>query len=81
MKEHRINTVFWVPSALCLIANLGALPELHLDDLRLVMFGGEVMPSKQLNMWRREYPRLIYQYVRPHGDDRYLRLLLGKTQD
>lgn len=56
MKEHRINTVFWVPSALCLIANLGALPELHLDDLRLVMFGGEVMPAKQLNMWRREYP-------------------------
>ena len=56
MKEHRINTVFWVPSALCLIANLGALPELHLDDLGLVMFGGEVVPSKQLNMWRREYP-------------------------
>ena len=56
MKEHRINTVFWVPSALCLIANLGALPELHLDDLKLIMFGGEVMPAKQLNMWRREYP-------------------------
>ena len=56
MKDHRINTVFWVPSALCLIANLGALPELHLDDLKLIMFGGEVMPAKQLNMWRREYP-------------------------
>lgn len=60
MKEHHINTIFWVPSVLCLVANLQALPEVHLPDLRLVMFGGEVMPSKQLNMWRREYPDITF---------------------
>lgn len=60
LKEHRVNTLFWVPSVLCLVANLQALPEVHLPDLRLVMFGGEVMPSKQLNLWRREYPDVTY---------------------
>ena len=60
LKEHRVNTLYWVPSVLCLIANLQALPEVHLPDLRLVMFSGEVMPSKQLNLWRREYPDILY---------------------
>ena len=56
MKERKINTVYWVQSVLCLIANFKALPETHLDDLKNVFFGGEVMPVKQLNMWRYEYP-------------------------
>lgn len=65
MQEKRINTIFWVPSILCLIANLRALPALHLDELKLVMFGGEVMPTKQLNMWMREYPDA--QFVNQYG--------------
>ena len=60
LKERRVNTLYWVPSILCLLANFRALPEVHLDDLKLVIFGGEVMPSKQLNMWRREYPDVIF---------------------
>ena len=64
LKEKRINLLYWVPSALCAIANFRALPEVHLDDLKAVMFGGEVMPVKQLNMWRTEYPdvKFINQY-------------------
>lgn len=65
MQERRINTVYWVPSVLCLIANFRALPEIHLRDLRKVLFGGEVMPVKQLNMWRREYPDV--QFVNLYG--------------
>ena len=60
LKSHHINTIYWVPSALCLIANFRALPEVHLDELKTVLFGGEVMPSKQLNMWRREYPNVRF---------------------
>lgn len=60
MQEHNINTIFWVPSALCLIANLNALEEIHLPALKTVMFGGEVMPTKQLNMWRRAYPEVTF---------------------
>lgn len=65
MRECRINTVCWVPSVLCLIANFKALPEIHLEDLKMVIFGGEVMPMKQLNMWRREYPDV--QFVHTYG--------------
>ncbi|MCF0229060.1 MAG: amino acid adenylation domain-containing protein [Parasporobacterium sp.] len=56
LKERHVNFIDWVPSILCLIANFRALPEVHLDDLKLVLFGGEVMPAKQMNMWKREYP-------------------------
>ena len=56
LKEKKVNTIYWVPSALCTVANFRALPEIHLDDLKLIMFSGEVMPVKQLNMWMDEYP-------------------------
>ena len=60
LKEHHINTLYIVPSVLCFIANFHALPEVHLNDLKLVIFGGEVMPVKQLNMWIREYPDTLF---------------------
>ncbi len=60
MKERKINTIYWVPSTMCLIANFKALPEIHLDNLKTVLFGGEVMPVKQLNMWRKEYPKTLF---------------------
>ena len=56
LKEKKVNTIYWVPSALCTVANFRALPEIHLDDLKLIMFSGEVMPVKQLYMWMDEYP-------------------------
>ena len=60
LKEAHVNTLVWVPSALCMPANYNALSELHLDELKLVIFGGEVMPCKQLNCWRREYPKVTF---------------------
>ncbi len=60
LKEKKVNTLVWVPSALCMIANYRALPEIHLEELKLVIFGGEVMPCKQLNMWRKEYPEVTF---------------------
>lgn len=60
MQEHNITTIFWVPSALCLIANLRAVPAQHVDSLKKILFAGEVMPNKQLNIWRREYPDALF---------------------
>lgn len=60
MDKNKINTIFWVPSALCLVANLKALPRHHVDSLKNILFCGEVMPNKQLNQWRREYPDALY---------------------
>ncbi len=57
---HKINTLFWVPSALIGVANAGVLSETRMERLEKVLFCGEVMPNKQLNIWRREYPDLLY---------------------
>lgn len=60
INEHVINTIFWVPSALCLVANSDILHTKRLKYIKNVLFCGEVMPNKQLNIWRREYPDLLY---------------------
>ena len=60
LNEHKINTLFWVPSALVSVANGRALDELKLEYLEKVLFCGEVMPNKQLNIWRKAYPEVLY---------------------
>lgn len=61
MKEHRINTIFWVPSALIVVSKLKALRNVDLSKiLKRVLFCGEVMPNKQLNIWRKFLPDVIY---------------------
>lgn len=61
LKENKINTIFWVPSALIVVAKLKAFRNVDLSDtLRRVLFCGEVMPNKQLNTWRRFLPDVQY---------------------
>lgn len=61
LKEKKINTIFWVPSALIVVAKLKAFHNVDLSDtLRRVLFCGEVMPNKQLNTWRRFLPDVQY---------------------
>lgn len=60
MENKKINTIFWVPSALIGIANSDAFNKVKLPKLEKILFCGEVMPNKQLNMWRRQYPEALY---------------------
>lgn len=60
MKEHDINAIFWVPSALVLAANLKALEEVPLPSLKKIMFCGEVMPVKQYRMWKQHLPEAMF---------------------
>ena len=60
VETKGINTVFWVPSVLISIANSGALNEVKLSNLEKLLFCGEVMPNKQLNIWRHVYPNKLY---------------------
>ncbi|EOS74253.1 amino acid adenylation domain-containing protein [Lachnospiraceae bacterium 10-1] len=60
LNEYKINTIFWVPSALIGVANSGVLEREKLLYLEKVLFCGEVMPNKQLNIWRKFYPNLLY---------------------
>ena len=59
LKEKEINTIYWVPSAMCQVANMGALVCPELSTLHTILFAGEVMPTKQLNMWRKALPNAM----------------------
>ena len=60
INEKKINTIYWVPSALCIVANFKALDEIQLTSLKKIMFAGEVMPVKQLNMWINKLPNAMF---------------------
>ena len=61
IKYNKINTIFWVPSALIVVSNLKAFRNVDLSDtLKRVLFCGEVMPNKQLNIWRKFLPNVTY---------------------
>ena len=56
IEENQINALIWVPSALVLVANLKVLDKVDVGCLKKIMFCGEVMPNKQLNIWRKAVP-------------------------
>lgn len=60
IKEHGVNAIYWVPSALIVTANLRALKEVDVTCLKKIMFCGEVMPVKQYNMWKKYVPDAKY---------------------
>ena len=61
LKDNNINNIFWVPSALIVVAKLKAFKNVDLTDtLERVLFCGEVMPNKQLNIWRSYLPNCLY---------------------
>lgn len=61
LQENQINTIFWVPSALMVISKLKAFRNVDLSNtLKRVLFCGEVMPNKQLNIWRSYLPNVQY---------------------
>lgn len=66
LKEKQINSIIWVPSALIMVSRLNAFENVDLSNtLKRVLFAGEPMPSKQLNIWRRNLPDV--QYVQIYG--------------
>lgn len=60
IAQNQVNALIWVPSALVMVANLKLLGEIDVSCLKKIMFCGEVMPNKQLNMWRMAVPEAKY---------------------
>lgn len=61
IRNNGINTIFWVPSALIVVSKLKAFRNVDLSNtLKRVLFCGEVMPNKQLNLWRKYLPNVVY---------------------
>ncbi len=51
MNENKVNAIYWVPSAISIVANLKLFKYAKPEHLKKVLFAGEVMPTKQLNYW------------------------------
>ncbi len=60
LKEKEVNAIYWVPSALSIVADWSALDYVEVPSLRVILFAGEVMPTRQLNVWRSHLPNAIY---------------------
>ena len=60
LQEKKVTYIFWVPTIMVNIANMGLLSQIELPDLKIVWFAGEVFPTKQFNIWRESLPHVIF---------------------
>ena len=60
INNRKINTIYWVPSALSIISNWNVFEYEKPKHLQKVLFAGEVMPVKHLNYWRKHLPDCLY---------------------
>lgn len=63
LEEKQINYIDWVPSALCIVADTGALEGRKPQYLKKIMFCGEAMPTKQYLVWREKYPDVLFANI------------------
>lgn len=60
INRRKVNTIYWVPSALSIISNWNVFQYEMPKFLTTVLFAGEVMPVRHLNYWRRFLPCCTY---------------------
>ncbi len=60
LNQERVTYIFWVPTIMVNIANMGLLDKILLPDLKMIWFAGEVFPTKQFNIWRRALPNVVF---------------------
>ncbi len=65
VEKKKVNTLVWVPSALSTVVNARAFEVVVPSSVSLVIFCGEVLPCKHLNVWRSYIPGA--KYVNMYG--------------
>ncbi len=60
MDDRGINTIYWVPSALGIVAKFDLFKYCLPKTLEKILFAGEVMPVKYLNYWKKYLPNILY---------------------
>lgn len=60
MQQQNVTFIFWVPTIMVNIANMGLLKQVELPSLRLCWFAGEVFPTKQFNIWHHSLPHTTF---------------------
>lgn len=63
VEERQVNYIDWVPSAFCIVANTGTLEKVVPKTLKKIAFCGEIMPTKQYNMWLEKYPHALFANI------------------
>lgn len=58
--KREVTTIIWAVSAVCIISTLKGFEYKVPTKLKKVMFSGEVMPVKQLNIWKEYLPEAMY---------------------
>lgn len=78
LNDNKVNCIDWVPSVLCMIANFRTLEKEKPQYLKKVMFLGEVMPTKQYNVWKNALPDVkfanLYGPTEATGDCTYYKI-------
>ena len=54
--DKKVNTLIWAVSALVIVSSLKGLEYKIPQDIKRIMFSGEVMPAKQLRLWQKAFP-------------------------
>lgn len=65
LEENEVSFIFWVPTIMVNIANMGLLEKFALKDLRQVWFAGEVFPTTHFNKWFDRFP--LVRFVNLYG--------------
>ena len=65
MNERKISSIVWAVSAVCIPSGFNSFKYDIPHYLKKVLFSGEQMPMKQLNIWRKYMPDV--QYVNLYG--------------
>lgn len=60
LAEHRVTTLIWAVSALCLISTFHCLEYRRPEKISKILFSGEVMPAKHLVEWQNHYPNALF---------------------
>lgn len=60
LNKYKVTTLFWVPSALISMAQYPFFDQVEIPSLKKVIFCGETMPIKYLNMWKKICPKAVY---------------------
>lgn len=58
--EREVTVLIWAVSALCILSTLNAFDYKVPERIGKVLFSGEAMPVKQLNVWKKHLPEAMF---------------------
>ncbi len=60
LADREVTTLIWAVSAMCFVSIMNGFEYRLPEKVNKVMFSGEVMPIKQLNVWKHYLPDAMY---------------------